>query len=164
MGCDIHMYVEYTRDAYKGWHCGDYFHKRDPYNDKEDASRIELYDDRNYPLFAVLANVRNNGDYQCIDSPRGLPEDVTPYVKSEYESWGIDAHSCSYLTLREIYEFQTNNNPTSFMGYPILKTIIDRLIRRADELWLTYDFEWKDPSPEVLKKGEQIRIVFWFDN
>ena len=33
--------------------------------------------DRNYDLFARMANVRNNRGIKPIDDPRGLPEDIT---------------------------------------------------------------------------------------
>lgn len=60
---------------------------------------------RNYRVFAVLADVRNGLGFNPIDYPRGLPDDVTEEVKEESDSYGEDGHSHSYLTLREIKEF-----------------------------------------------------------
>lgn len=46
----------------------------------------------------------------------------------------------------------------------VLLPLIDALKKRADELYVIYDFEW-EKNPEVAyKKSEDIRIVFWFDN
>lgn len=171
MGCDIHMYVEFRRANWPkevGWKSGDYFSILDPTSPNEAPVRMGLIEWRSYSLFAVLANVRNRGygeAYPYISTPKGLPEDATTYVRKEYDSWGWDAHSCSYLTLRDIVEFDEKEQPKDDFGHEILKPLIDRLIQRADELNVIYDFEIKYPLKEdVLKRLENIRIVFWFDN
>ena len=169
MGCDIHMYVEVKgsvnfRKA-QGWQCGDLFSIIDPTDLDEKPERIGLLEDRVYSRFAVLADVRNRGNYPCISYPRGLPDDVTKYVKEEYEDWRLDAHSCSYLTMREIVEFHESVKPMNEFGGYILEPLIDRLVERADELHIMYDFKMSRPfTKEVLAKMENIRIVFWFDN
>lgn len=171
MGCDIHMYVEFKRENWPkdaGWKCGDYFSIVDPTNPQEEPVHIGLIEWRSYSLFAVLANVRNRyceDAYPYISMPKGLPNDVTEYVRREYESWGIDAHSCSYLTMREIITFNERECPKNDFGQEILKPLIDRLIQRADELGVIYDFEIDHPlKDDVLERLENIRIVFWFDN
>lgn len=164
MGCDIHMYVEY-KDKGGSWRSGDYFQLDDPLCDFPKRRRIELYGDRNYALFAVLANVRNGGcDY--IDLPRGLPDDATDYVKHEYERWRGDAHSCSYFTLRELIDFHDECRPLNDFGYDILEPVISRMKQRADSLELIWDFEWAETRcrNDARKKADNIRIVFWFDN
>lgn len=167
MGCDIHMYVEYKnkRGGDGSWLCGDYFQVDDPLCESPVYNRIELYGDRNYALFAVLANVRNGG-YDYIELPRGLPADATEYVEQEYERWRGDAHSCSYFTLRELIEYHDEYKPLSDYGYDILGPVISRLKQRADDLSLIWDFEWGDSwsRASVYKKAEDIRIIFWFDN
>lgn len=59
------------------------------------------YSGRNYSLFAALAGVRNHGITPMAE-PRGMPDDVTVEVKSEWARWGPDAHSASYFTLTEL--------------------------------------------------------------
>lgn len=172
MGCDIHMYVERRSNKYGGgkteWVSGDYFSIKNPKNPSCIPIHQELYGDRNYALFAVLANVRNryyDEAYPYIDTPRGLPDDVTEYVKAEYDSWGMDAHSCSYFTLKELVEFHAEKAPMDDFGYDILKPLIERLKQRADEFSIIYDFEWnRGMSDEMIDKMGNIRIVFWFDN
>ncbi len=75
------------------------------------------YDGRNYNLFAILADVRNGrgfagiktGDgFNPIAPPRGLPDDVSPEVKAESDSWSCDGHSHSHFTLREILDYDWN--------------------------------------------------------
>lgn len=171
MGCDIHMYVEFKRSNWSmetGWKCGDYFRITDPTNPDCEPIHIDLFGDRCYSLFAVLANVRNRGygeEYPYISMPRGIPVDATEYVRGEYGRWGCDAHSSSYLTLREIVEFHVEKKPKNDFGGYILEPLIERLRRRADELGVLYEFELDRPwSNDVPHKMENIRIVFWFDN
>lgn len=168
MGCDIHMYVEYKPRARRdsNWRNGDHFLLDEPLSARSEMSRIELYRERNYPLFAVLADVRNYDYLTCIDYPRGLPDDATDYTRHEYFRWGTDAHSCSYFTLRELIEYRDEEHPRDPFGRDILEPLLEKLMRRADELDLIWDFEWHNPDTRdaTLEKAENIRIVFWFDN
>ncbi len=70
--------------------------------------------DRNYCFFAILADVRNGrgfagistGDgFNPISEPRGLPENVSMRIKQKSDHWGIDGHSHSYFTLKELLEY-----------------------------------------------------------
>lgn len=115
MGCDIHMHVEYKN--YNGyWLCGDYFVQKQCYDGEIEYSLIPIYHNRNYALFAVLADVRNHGDTECIDRPRGLPTDVTDTVREIYENECWDAHSCSYFTLKELIDFHCKRTPLKRSG------------------------------------------------
>lgn len=93
MGCDIHLHVE----------------------KKVNGKWVEVpdvgYDNRNYKVFAILANVRNGygfagcptgRGFKSISEPKGLPDDASKEVKEHSESWGVDGHSHSYLTLKEL--------------------------------------------------------------
>ena len=168
MGCDIHMYVEYSRTGKEenDWICGDYFRVDNPLAETPFIKRIALHGDRNYSLFAVLADVRNSQLIDYISEPRGLPYDATEYVKREYSAWGNDAHSCSYFTLRELIDYHEEYKPQDSIGRYILKPLIDKLKQRANELDLIWDFEWHNSFTRdvAYKKANRIRIVFWFDN
>ncbi|HSE46936.1 MAG TPA: hypothetical protein VLA89_16575 [Gemmatimonadales bacterium] len=106
----------------------------------------QIYHDRNYDVFGVLADVRNGTGFAGIDTgegfvpidePRGLPDDLSPqllahlerlgyavedgrledngrrpqaeaYDKMEEEPegyWSLGDHSFSWLTLREVLEY-----------------------------------------------------------
>lgn len=168
MGCDIHMHVEYKISSKDDavWRCGDYFRLDNPLAEEPNIKRIELYSSRNYDLFAVLADVRNYDYMEYISDPKGLPWDVTEYVKRDYRAWGNDAHSCSYLTLRELIDYHKEHDQVDVFGNDILKPLIDRLKQRADELDVIWDFEWDNSLTRdvAYKKANNIRIVFWFDN
>lgn len=118
MGCDIHIHVEYRRSVNGEWMCGDYLYIN-PYKGWEGESDYCLVDfcgDRNYSRFATLANVRNYGNTLYIDDPRGLPADVTKEVKADSDNWGVDGHSHSYFTLRELIDHQENIEPLRRRG------------------------------------------------
>ena len=107
--------------------------------------------DRIYALFGALAGVR--GPF-CLYKQRGLPKDISPEVLAEYQSWGDDAHTPSWLTINEFRK--------------CLDLTIMRLSEEYDvkvvKSWLkSYEgiYEYMKYSEE---EGEQSRIVFWFDN
>lgn len=171
-----------------------------------------VYDGRNYALFAMLAGVRNRCDFVQISDTKGVPSNMSDTVKNEYEEWYGDAHSASWLTLRELKEFNWNQT-TKHQGYIPLSSYADYIktgspdsysqvvsgglvkhigLSEANE-WLKGKFEidnkfsyyvhvnWTEkysdsaeffldnsiPKLEELSKdniGEDVRIVFWFDN
>ena len=148
MGCDIHLHVEcrtkveddygeiWTRvedplkecSACKGHGINHPDMVRDEYVGKtcywcggRGKRHVPFYDNRNYDVFAILADVRNGrgfagvdtGDgFIPIDNPRGLPEDVSDEVMKESEHWGLDGHSHSWFTLRELLEYDWDQKTT----------------------------------------------------
>lgn len=167
MGCDIHVHVEYK--SYRNysdttWRCGDYYYlSPDSTIDNPKYVRQDFLGERSYARFSILADVRNDGSIKCIDRPRGLPDDVTNFVKASYEYWSMDAHSCSYLTLQELIDYHDETPHINHYGTKIdmIGPMIEALRKRADELNIIYDFEWKNGHHI---KARDIRIVFWFDN
>lgn len=123
MGCDIHLYAEHKKN--ERWRP-----LRQPTESRYAEGRKEYpseFDDRNYDVFAILANVRNGRGFagaqtgtgfNPISDPRGLPEDLSAEFAAAHESlddgpslWFGD-HSHSYLTLAELLDFdytQTTN-------------------------------------------------------
>lgn len=107
MGTDIHVIVQ-VRDG-AGWRIVRHEGEGTPW---------ELYrspvDGRNYNLFGILANVRNDYDFPPIAEPRGFPDDfVKPTISEmgryepEYEEdpnapYEPGDHSFSWVTLAEL--------------------------------------------------------------
>lgn len=108
MGCDIHFHVEHRNkygewtEVYKPEHrkIGDNFEYTENYYG---------YSDRHYDLFGILAGVRVYGCEPIVE-PRGIPVDVSRGVKADFEDWGSDAHTPSWLTLREVLDFDWSKN------------------------------------------------------
>ncbi len=85
MGCNIHGFVEVKE------------------HDRWNAWLDEPFMDRDYRVFAKLANVRNFAKViEPIAEPRGLPSDISYEMKELYEKWEGDAHSMSWVTAREL--------------------------------------------------------------
>lgn len=107
MGCDIHFYVERRESG--AWVTCDIWEEEDgslhvPYEKS-------FYHDRNYDLFAILANVRNGygfagiktgGGFNPIAEPRGVPDDACAEYKATVERWEGDGHSHSWFTVDEL--------------------------------------------------------------
>lgn len=121
MGCDIHCYAEVKRG--NRWvKVGKVFtntwyrpeKKVEKWEKWNKPKTDQPYDNRNYDLYGILANVRNGrgfagcdmGDgFIPIDMPRGLPSDVSDKVKKISDGWGCDGHSHSYFTLEELLKY-----------------------------------------------------------
>jgi hypothetical protein len=123
MGCDIHLAAEMLNEdtglwepvpppLEPCWSCGEFGTKPDCWNCKGTgvSDWKGWYGDRNYTIFAVLADVRNGhgfaGTYTHepitpIDTPRGLPADAT------YESLQrlSDEHSATWVFLSEVEDY-----------------------------------------------------------
>lgn len=156
VGCDIHMFVEvkYSFGDNNKWINFDHHTKNpyfDEYRDTPEFDVIELHDVRNYLAFEQLCGVRAYTESPSISPPRGVPIDISAFVKQHVESWNIDGHSHSFVTLEEIRIYRANLKDLSFDG---LKYIHEALELRAIEYFLTP--EGVDPK--------NIRIVFFFDN
>lgn len=77
----------------------------------------EPFDDRNYDLFAALADVRNGSGFAGVDTgdpivpvaqPRGVPDDVDPATRACLSH----EHTPSWLTLEELEEYDWSRPKT----------------------------------------------------
>lgn len=126
MGCNIHMYAETRKDINSPWEKvgrvfpNEYYDPKvvitiDEYGFQWNAQFTDQpYTGRNYDLFAILANVRNgrgfagiktSEGFNCISFPRGIPYDVSVEAKKELLSYGVDGHSHSWFTVKELKDF-----------------------------------------------------------
>ena len=146
MECDIHMQVEYRTkiDGTMQWCDGNLYEVNKYY----EFLRVYLINERrNYRLFGLLAGVRDT-DIKPIASPRGFPDDASKSITEEYNSWGSDAHTASWLTLAELMN-AARSHPN----------LLDDLVAELH----TY-FHRVFPNPAPLITQNELRIVFWFDN
>ena len=100
MGTDIELYVEKRVNG--KWLAADLWQ---PAGDATNSLKVpwdfQFYRGREYALFAILADVRNNG-YVPIAEPRGLPSDVCPEIAAASAYLPDELSSYSYLTLAEL--------------------------------------------------------------
>jgi len=113
MGCDIHLYVEKKEND--EWISADIWELND--NTLDVSYDKKIYNERNYNLFAILANVRNGYGFAGINTgdefvpisiPKGLPTDCDERIKIVSDMWGCDGHSHSWLTLKELLNYDWN--------------------------------------------------------
>jgi hypothetical protein len=171
MGCDIHIYLEYNRNEEVSgikWESADVFDYK--------GNQVPIYIGRDYVLFSILADVRNNIKNYCIapiSKPKGLPDDLSNYVIDEYKKHleRYIIHSCSYYTLRELYEsinddiiFTLSDTFTFFERKSLIGKLIENIEKQIIRMYI-YESGHNIFSKEIVKKkSDYIRIVFWFDN
>lgn len=141
MGCDIHFHSEVKIK-------GRWIH------------HSETSVDRNYELFAKMADVRNNGNITPISQPKGLPKDATELTILHSEKYGVDGHSHSWLSADEIvllHNFIESNSKNYFgemWAYHNLPYFMGNHFSGFKE----YPEDWKGYGVE------DVRYVFFFDN
>ena len=146
MGCDIHFHSEVKRHGV--WH-----------------HHSEHNVERNYALFAKMAGVRNYGEIIPISAPKGLPADVTELTKLHSEKYGIDGHSHSWLSAKEISELhkfiRDDTNSPDIFG-----TDSWRFEHKNFPYFMGNHLNVFIDYPEDLAGYgiEDVRYVFFFDN
>jgi len=169
MGCDIHA----MKESKESWGCW------------KNEGEPEI--NRDYELFSVLAGVRNqSNNIVPISNPKGINTDASEEFRAWIESWDSDAHSASWLTLKELKDFDQNQEYTN--EHYITERNEDGSIketiawssdpkRMTEKIGKVKVFSiWKDNPlnklidelEEVRKKrsvtDEEVRICFFFDN
>jgi len=140
MGCDIHGFIEVLE--YHGW---------------ETIISLDLFLNRNYKMFGILADVRNNLGFTPIAPGRGLPYDASYWTRAKYEKWEADAHSATWMTLQEMLKYDWNEKLT--FENPA-ETITPKDVLKEDPR-----FELMIEIMKLLaRKYRGVRIVIWFDN
>lgn len=135
MGTDIHMLAE--RRIKGKWEMVKDRVFPNPYyddgTDEDDNNNTRYtnvpYSNRNYDLFAILADVRNGawGDhFNPISAPKGYPLDLDPDAQKDLDciaDYTDDLphlsvqHSASYLTLKELLDYDWLSQSHSSFGY-----------------------------------------------
>lgn len=166
MGADIHMYAE--RQLSNGdWAMCEDFKSKDyaVYNHKGvlgDYTRLfPRVNDRDYRFFAALAGVRGVGP-----DPKGLPDDVSPYVKEASDGWDGDGHSHSWYLASEFVPIFMEHRLNEA---EIVETMEKRMNASSPEavahilekyLGLEVPEMYGEDGPQI----DKLRFVFWFDN
>src|SRR5215813_8323405 len=105
MGCDIYGWVEIKA-----------------YPDEDNWKRalnIEAVLGRNYAVFGVLFGVRNSTGIAPLAAGRGLPADTNEAIRADYNEWGANAHSASFVTLAELdaYDWEQEGQDECIYAY-----------------------------------------------
>jgi hypothetical protein len=103
----------------------------------------EFYSRRNYYLFSILADVRNDGSVYPLDYPRGIPNDCSSGYSYITKQWGGKVHSHSYFTLKELLDVNWDNYKMEYLS-DFMKTI--------------------EKMKTIDDNPNKVRCVFFFDN
>ena len=154
MGTDIHAAVEIFDG--KRWRAqlwpNPWYGK---YND-ENPTSYNMHLNRNYDLFAILANIRNcedGGGYAYIQEERGVPKDVSAEARAVLSN----EHSAGWVTLSELLDFDWSRtikfeNDTCFYAEAVGQ-FYTRWIPKMVKL-----------AKDAGVRPEYLRIVFDFDS
>ena len=163
MGCDIHLMTEVKKEGKWELNTKDIF--GDEYYESDSP-----FDRRSYSLFSFLADVRQRDNIKPISEPKGLPEDSgvlnspleepeeyvyygydngTAHTEGERIECDINYHSLTYLTLKELIEFNYDKKATEEKTY---REYLGVLFFQELEILKT------------LGDPDYVRIIFWFDN
>lgn len=153
MGCDIHSYAEKRTES--GWQA---------------IEKLHPFDWRSYGMFGFLADVRNYSAVPPIAEKRGFPDDASPCVVEEYESWSGDAHSVSWLSVDELASFDYDQmmEDRRYMG-KVAENAWSGALTADEGQGKKMSFReflgegFFDDLKELKEAGAE-RIVFWFDN
>lgn len=182
MGCDIHMYTEVKRSIREKevWVNVDDFRINPYYDGKDNSERQfehqDLYGDRNYGLFTLLAGVRDYSEKTIpVSDPKGLPENMSDITREESERWDGDGHTHSWLTLAELKSFQAKNPSITRSGLINQRQVAELESGIFPNTWCQgtnqegyIRKEWVEPSttlvPLIEKITERMKDVFWIYN
>jgi len=165
MGCDIHLHAERREgDKWVGVEL-----PRKPMWEGASYTEAPLHS-RSYGTFAFLAGVRNYSEVTPIAEPRGFPADASPEVKADHETWDLDAHTASWLSLEELQAYDYDQKmedrrytqqtgPNSFNGGATCEPGEGKKMTVREFLCKGF-FD----DLETIKRAGADRIVFWFDN
>ena len=109
MGCDCHFYCE--RKINDVW-----VQQFEP--DVDSRWSKNWFHSRNYMLFGLLAGVRNE-EIAPLAEPRGVPNDMSATLASEWATWSGDGHTPSYFMLSELLE--AREKKSMFAGFVNVK-------------------------------------------
>ena len=172
MGCNIHGYLEILTDS--GWY-----------------ALQALSSDRDYDSYGVLFGVRVYIEIPPVVEQRGIPEDAYYKTKEAYEEWNGDAHSPTWMNVKDLLAYDWDQTgpderistidkytgkETGKASYTYLQekpeeaakmgVYLKHLERRAGDLLSdTWVETIKDMKKLSEKYGEEgVRVVVWFDN
>lgn len=140
MGCDIHLYTEIKIDG--DWYC--YGHPNVP---------------RNYDLFALMADVRNeDGAIHAISKPKGLPANTS--IVARHALANPDLHSHSWLSAHELVLLDDAWQKYKPVGWEHSDLEHHFFGYLEGNSWKGFNLYPKDRKLWI----EDVRFVFAFDN
>ena len=149
MGCDITSYVEH-RNREGNWVPIQMQVRYGTWDGKNGYRDVYPVDIRNYQLFGILAGVRFCPADPIVE-PRGIPSDVSDYVRDKYEENEDDWHTPSWYSLYELKLAVKDKDRYDEEERGLIQGVINAIEFMRDAAWVFVD-------------DIDVRMVFWFDN
>lgn len=112
--------------------------------------------ERNYTLFAALAQVRSgDGDSKAGQKPKGLPGDISDLAKLSVDDWGSDGHSHTWFPMSEFISEWIKCDEAMAKA-----AVTEKISPKGDEIRPFIDTVIDTWDDEL----DTLRIVLWFDN
>jgi hypothetical protein len=108
--------------------------------------------DRNYKLFALLANVRNRFNIEPLSENRGVPNDICEETYNAFfdkDIW-MDFSDHSYFTLQELYRHLEATKDKE------LNNVLSKFVCIVEATAESYEF--------YRSRSQDFRVIFAFDN
>jgi hypothetical protein len=185
MSCDIESFAEKRNKETGKWErVGDVFtlSEFDKNYLKKEKGDSPFYL-QSYSVFGFLADVRNYDHCEPLSDPKGLPDD-SEYLNTETtDMWGsketnksrilYDNHSASYLTLKELMDFDYNKtfwnrriskqtSPHGWNSSALAEEGEGKIISYRENLGEMFFIHLEELKQ--LGEPEDVRVIFWFDN
>ena len=159
MSCELHIFCEVRNKKTGKWkQVGKHFPVLSCKNGMYKTRHP--FDWQSYSLFGFLADVRNYSGCTPISQPKGIPNNISHTISKEWEEWRTtEGHSDSFLTLRELLEFNYNKK---FIDDRFGEDTYGKRITHKEHLGKRFFVHLKELKK--LGKPDDVRIVFWFDN
>jgi len=159
MGCDIHAHIETVDNGYA-------------------THFAEIYLGRNYALFELMAGVRGDRD-NAIVPPRGFPDNANSTTEDKFYQEISDEENGSryisserakeylekgYIKQHPKHEWKVTNSDLhtpSYLNTKELKQVRKKLREQYGHQGQNY---YLDACIAAMKKLNNARLVFWFDN
>lgn len=184
MGCDINMYAETKNFTTGKWEKVGAIWQSEYSVEMTD----QIYQDRDYELFGLLAGVRGTSGHWPIVNDRKFefPTDISNDIKSLFDEWIDDNYKPCYYTLKELLSYDWDKHFLMTKMVDRKDAIYCLVNKTLPETWCIpaewgentdyIDFSWLHPYkelsfykqtiPRLIELGdpENVRIVFWFNN
>ncbi len=122
------------------------------------------YDERNYVLFGLLADVRNRDQLQTpLDRPRGLPSDISDVARRIVAFWedGIGVNDASWFSAEELLSHDWNALTRTFDPEAAGLGIF-RVVTQPERLLCSEFVESFVPTLATYGPAHLVRVCFFF--
>lgn len=128
------------------------------------SDRDEYFAWQSYAAFGFLGGIRNYSGVEPIAPKRGLPEDVSPTVRSEHKYDSDNSYATSWVHLNDLFSFDYSKpvEDRRGSGSQTLPFGQGRLTTYREFLGRDFEESLRQLAIRHVAIGRPLRLVFWF--